>query len=99
MCGGKGGEGTIVQSSYKRPKLADTPHFMFISISRYFFPSAFKAGIGKPLISSPFSVSPSPLRQKWASGWRVFGYCPDYINTLFSSYSWILDIGYGDLEI
>ena len=34
--------------------------------------------------SNFFSFSRSRLREKWASVRRVFGYCPDYINTLFS---------------
>ena len=51
------------------------------ALCRFPFPNISWRSNREPLI--PF-LPPPPLRQKWASGWRVFGYCPDYINTLFS---------------
>ena len=83
--GGKGGEGTIALT--KDLKLPNTPKFAFVCFSLC---SSFNFKMTNCAIivhcqnaSNFFSFSDLPLRQKWASGWRVFGYCPDYINTLF----------------
>ena len=86
MCAGKGGEGTIVQSSYKRPQIGWHcsllwQYYVFHHLLNTFFaPAAFQSVIRNHLISFPSAL---PLSDK--SGWQVFGYCPDYINTLFSS--------------